>query len=153
MEGNAEIYYDQEKSGFASLYQRNLDFYKINLSKSETISLKRLDNYFQIANIEHVHLMKIDIEGHEIAAWKGMAHFLNLDFVDFIQFEYGGSNLDSHTSLLDIYSMLEKAGFIICKLMPKFLEPRSYRPNIDNFSYAKYVAVSNRVFDKMRIVK
>ncbi len=33
-------------------------------------------------------------------------------FLDFIQFEYGGANLDSHTSLLEFFDFLETRGFL-----------------------------------------
>ncbi|RLA72783.1 MAG: methyltransferase FkbM [Epsilonproteobacteria bacterium] len=139
------IYYDKEQSGLASLYQRNLDSYNLKLDKSEEITLRRLDNYIEEHNIEHIDFVKIDIEGHELKALEGFGKYLNGDFIDYIQFEYGGTNLDAHTSLMDIYKFLEERGFNIAKIMPKGIEIRNYTPYMDNFNYANYVAVSKRI--------
>jgi FkbM family methyltransferase len=148
--GDMEIYYDQQESPLASLYQRNLSAIGMSLSQSETIQTTRLDAYIRGKEITHIHLLKIDIEGHEIAAFEGIGDYLSGDFVDFIQFEYGGANLDSKSSLMDFYAMLEKREFVIGKLMPRGVELRAYEPWMDNFQYANYVAISRRVVEKLR---
>lgn len=139
------IYYDQEKSGLASLYKRKLDHYNIFLDQTETISLSTLEIYIEDNNIEHIDLIKIDVEGNELKVLEGMKKYLNNNFVDFIQFEYGGTNLDSHTSLADFYGLLEGRGFRIAKIMPTSLEYKVYKPEMDSFKYANYVAVSDKV--------
>ena len=142
----AEIFYDEEQSGLASLYQRNLDSYNIQLNHSENISLKRMDEYIISNNIQHIDFIKIDIEGHELNAFNGFGSYLNSDFVDYIQFEYGGANLDSHSSLMEIYKFFEERGFSIAKMMPNGLEVRKYTPFMDNFVYSNYVAITKRLF-------
>ena len=141
----ATIFYDKEKSGLASLYQRNLDSYGLELNQSEEIKLRRLDKYIEEKNIEHIDFVKIDIEGHELKAFEGFGKYLDGDFIDYIQFEYGGANLDSHTSLMEIYKFLEDRGFSIAKVMPNGLEVREYKPYMDNFNYSNYVAFSNKI--------
>lgn len=146
-DGEAVIFYDKEKSGLASLYQRNLDAYGLELNQSESVKLKRLDGYIENNNISHIDFIKIDIEGHELKAFKGFSKYLNGNFIDYIQFEYGGANLDSHTSLMELYKFLEERGFRVAKVMPDGLEIRKYSPFMDNFNYANYVAISNKVVD------
>ncbi|MBK2340595.1 FkbM family methyltransferase [Francisella philomiragia] len=143
--GEAVIFYDREQSGLASLYKRNLGAYGIELNQSETIRLKRLEEYIEERNISHIDFIKIDIEGHELKAFEGFGRYLDGEFVDYIQFEYGGSNLDSHTSLLELYSFLDTKGFKVAKIMPKGLELRNYSPFMENFNYANYVAISKRI--------
>ncbi|NOR69040.1 MAG: FkbM family methyltransferase [Methylomarinum sp.] len=145
VEGVSKIYYDKEQSGLASLYQRNLNSYNIKLDKVENIQLRRLDNYIKEVGIKHIDFIKIDIEGHELSAFKGFGQYLNADFISFIQFEYGGANLDSHTSLMELYELLEGCGFVICKIMPKGLDIRTYSPFMENFNYSNYVAISKKV--------
>ncbi len=140
--GKATIYYDKETSGLASLYQRNLKSYNIELSQQETIKLLRLEDYINENSIRHINLLKIDIEGHEMSAFRGLGEFLNPKFIDAIQFEYGGANLDSHTSLMEIASLLTSSGFTLYKIMPNYLEKRKYEPRMENFQYANYVALS-----------
>lgn len=141
----ATIYKNEDKSALTSLYKRNLDFYKMKMNLEEKIELKRADGYIQSKNIKHINLLKIDIEGHELSALAGFGSYLTSDFIDLIQFEYGGANLDSHTSLLDFYNLLLPLGFKIAKIMPNYLELREYNPRFDNFVYANYVAISDRL--------
>lgn len=142
------IYKNNDKSGLTSLYKRNLDFYNLKMNIEESVELKRADNYIKFNNIKHINLLKIDVEGHELETLSGFGEYLNSDFIDFIQFEYGGANLDSHTSLLDFYSLLLPLGFKIAKVMPKHLELRDYDPRSDNFVYSNYVAVSNKILNQ-----
>lgn len=143
----AIIYYDKEQSGLASLYQRNLDRYNLELNQTENIKLKRLDEYIEKNNIEHIDFIKIDIEGHELKAFEGFGKYLNSDFIDCIQFEYGGANLDSHTSLMELYKLLTDNGFKVSKIKPKGLEVRDYQPYMENFNYANYVALSRKMIE------
>jgi len=145
------IYYDKENSGLASLYKRNLKSYNIQLNQSEMIVLKRLEDYINERKIPRIDFLKIDIEGHELFAFKGFGKYLSSKFITIIQFEYGGANLDSHTCLMEIYELLEKRGFEIFKIMPKYIEKRKYYPYMDNFFYSNYVAISKEfIIDRIK---
>lgn len=148
--GTTQIFYDQQGSGLASLYKRDLKVYNIELNLTETIETIRLDEYIDEHNIKHISFIKIDIEGHELEALRGMGKCLNSSFIDFIQFEYGGANLDSGTSLNKLFEILELSGFIIAKIMPKGLEIRQYQPFMENFFYSNYVAISNQIVRKIQ---
>jgi len=147
--GRREIFYDKAQSGLASLHKRDLRAYSIALDQSELIKTIRLDEYINRQKITHVGFIKMDIEGHEMLALQGMGPYLHADFVDFIQFEYGGANLDSHTSLMELYGLLESRGFVLAKIMPKGLQIRSYEPWMDNFAYANYVAIAKETYQKL----
>ena len=139
------IFYDRQKSGMASLYRRNLSPLGIDLSHTETIELRRLDQYIEAQKLSHIDFLKFDIEGHELSALRGMGALLNSDFVDVIQFEYGGANLDSHTSLLSLFEILEAGGLALFRIMPNYLMPCRYEFHMDNFQYANYVAMAPKV--------
>lgn len=143
--GKCLIYYDKEQSVLTSLYKRNLEYYNIELSKSEEIEPICATDYIEGKQIPHIDYLKVDVEGHELKALIGFGKYLSGDNIDFIQFEYGGTNLDSHTSLMELYALLESRGFKVAKMFPKGLQIRSYNPDMENFSYANYVAISNRL--------
>jgi FkbM family methyltransferase len=147
-ECEATIYSDSKGSGLTSLYQRNLDHYGISFNETETIKLKTLEAYIKRNNIEHINFLKIDIEGHELKAFQGLKKYLNGDFIDFIQFEYGGTSLDAKISLLDMYMLFKKNGFLIGKIMKNGVEIREYEAFMDNFLYANYIVVSNKIYSK-----
>lgn len=141
----AELYYDAERSGFASLYKRDLSSAHAVMNKQETITLRRLDEYIERHNIQQIDLLKIDIEGHELAAFRGLGKYLRADFIRAIQFEYGGANLDSGTTLRQQYQLLTDAGFQLFKIMKHGIERRAYQLSMENYQYANYVALSPAV--------
>jgi FkbM family methyltransferase len=149
-ETTADIYYDAEKSGFASLYNRDLTSINVQMNMKEKITLVRLDDYIAKNNIAHIDFMKIDIEGHEVSAFTGMGKYLNGDFIKAIQFEYGGVNLDSKTTLREIYTLLEGSGFVIGKIMSNGIEIRPYSVQMENYQYANYVALSRKHFPSVQ---
>jgi hypothetical protein len=109
---------------------------------TEEISLKTGIDYVTGHAIEKIHLLKVDVEGHELDVFGGFGDFLHPDRIDYIQFEYGGANLDSHTSLLELHNYLSAKGFILCKMKRNKLEIQSYDPRLENFMYQNWVAVS-----------
>ena len=139
------LFKDTDQSGFASVYKRDLDYYQIDMNMSETIQLKNGSDYIEENKISKIDFIKIDVEGHEMKVFSGLGDYLHPDKIDFIQFEYGGANLDSHTSLLQIHSLLTKKGFVLCKMMRSSLEIRSYHPRLENFMYQNWVAVSPKI--------
>jgi len=49
---------------------------------------------------------------------------------------------------MEIYKFLNDRDFKIAKVMSSGLEIREYQPFMDNFQYANYVAISNRMIAK-----
>lgn len=142
------IYFNEEGSGLASLYKRDLKFYKLNMDDSESIFVKRLDEYIVSHNIEKINLLKIDVEGNELNVLNSLGDFLNNNLIDFIQFEYGGSNIDSRTNLLDFFRLLEGKNFVLCRILKSGnLEIRSYDPILENFVSQNWVAVSSNFLE------
>jgi FkbM family methyltransferase len=139
------LYKDSDQSGLASVYKRDLKHHNIEMNISEEIQLETGISYIEKNKIINVNLMKIDVEGHELSVFAGFGDFLHSDNIDFIQFEYGGANLDSHSSLLELHNFLSERGFILCKIMRNSLEIRPYHTRLENFMYQNWVAVSSRV--------
>jgi FkbM family methyltransferase len=55
----------------ASLYDRQLDYFGIDYSKSETVKLSTLDDYCEKNSIDRIDFLKMDVEGHELKVLKG----------------------------------------------------------------------------------
>jgi len=108
----------------------------------EHVRVIRLEDYVRDAGIVRIDLVKLDVEGAELAALRGLGEWLNPNRVSLIQFEYGGTTLDARTSLREIAALLESRGFCLAKLFPHALELRSFRPWMDHFTYANYFALS-----------
>jgi len=108
------------------------------------VPMMRLEDYLGEHSIETVHLLKLDVEGFEMAALQGLGDKLNPDLLHFIQFEYGGATLEAGTSLLELYRLLSKAGYLVAKLFPHALEVRAYNPGMEHYAYSNFVALSPR---------
>lgn len=143
--GETQIYFDSPGSGLSSLYRRRLDEYSKQMSMTETVRTIRLDAYIDAKNISHIDFVKLDVEGHELFALKGFGRKLAADFVDLVQFEYGGANIDSGTTLAQLYALFQEKGFVVGKIMRSGVELRPYQSWMENFQYANYVAISKRI--------
>jgi len=102
----------------------------------------RLDDYCDSASLRQVNLLKLDIEGSELLALKGLGKYLNPDIISTVQFEYGGTTLDAGATLRDLYDLLTSMGYVLAKLLPDALEIRSYSAWMEHYDYANYVAMS-----------
>ena len=74
------------------------------------------DGFCREAGIDHIDLLKIDVEGAEHFVLDGFKEMLSQGKVDVIQFEYGMVSLYSGFFLKDMYALLEPYGFAIGKL-------------------------------------
>lgn len=71
------------------------------------------DHYCAEHGIQHIHLLKIDVEGYDLHALKGFDRMLSQANVDVIQFEYNIKCSETHSMLGDFYAYLEEKGYIL----------------------------------------
>lgn len=103
---NRFLYSDEEKSGLASIYNRRLDHLKIKFNRKEKIKLITIDDYCKKNNIKRISFLKIDAEGNEYRILQGASNMIKSRKIDYIQFEFGGCNIDSKTFIQDFYYLL-----------------------------------------------
>jgi FkbM family methyltransferase len=108
------------------------------------VPLLRLEDYIKAHGLGPIDMLKLDIEGMELAALRGLGECLRPDIIDAIQFEYGGATLDAGVTLRNFYQLLEPHGYILAKLFPHALERRDYADWMEHFTYANYVALAPR---------
>jgi FkbM family methyltransferase len=104
---NIILYSDAENSGLASVYQRKLDHFQIEMNRKESIEIQTIDSFCSQKDITHIHFLKIDVEGHELKVLEGAKKMIQLGKIDFIQFEFGGCNIDSRTYFQDFFYLLK----------------------------------------------
>lgn len=99
-------------------------------------------DYCREQNIERVHLLKIDVEGHEMRVLKGFDDMLAKGGIPCIQFEYGPTWLPPRFQLRDAYELLVPKGYTIGRVFPqgvKFMDYSMLRD--EHFRIGNYVAV------------
>lgn len=143
--GQRSIFLDTPSSSMASVYKRASSS-GVDFKIQEQIMISTGDSYINKNKVSHIDLLKIDVEGHELEVLKGLGQYLNNQMIDFIQFEYGGANLDSRTSLSDFYDLLLPRGYIIAKIMPQGPIIRNYSSAQESFIYSNYLAISKMAF-------
>lgn len=138
-----ELYYGEAGDEGASLTKRNLAHYGINFDRSETIHLTTLDDYCRSHGIGHIHLLKLDIEGHELDALSGARNMITERRIDIILFEFGGCNIDTCRFFRDYWHFFENTPMEIFRTTPSgyLVRIEKYREELEQFCYSNFVAI------------
>ena len=137
---NTTLYTNSDESGLASVYRRRLEHFNIDMNQSEEIELETVDAFCKKNKIKRVHLLKLDVEGHEKKILEGTSIMLNSGDIDFIQFEFGGCNIDSRTYFQDFFYLL-KDNYRIFRILQDGLYPvDQYKEKYETFITTNYLA-------------
>ncbi|MDE0863623.1 MAG: FkbM family methyltransferase [Rubripirellula sp.] len=140
--GNLQLYDSSSHNGtsHASLYP------EATSSQSNTtaieIDIDSLDRIALANEIDHIHFLKIDTEGHELEVIKGAQSLIANDAISVLQIEFGSLNLHSRIYFNDIRMLLP--GFHFFRLLPKSLVPiQVSRPvKSEIFEFQNIIAVA-----------
>ena len=128
-------------SGCQSLYQRRLEHFGETMRPGETVALETLDRFCERERIDRIDFLKLDIEGHELAALRGASSLLRAGKIDWIQFEFGGCNIDSRTYFQDFFYMLRER-YDLYRIIREGLYPiKSYRERHEIFLTTNFLAM------------
>jgi FkbM family methyltransferase len=103
---NTELYY---YPAYQSFYDRVNSCRISDASNKIKLIIKKASEYCIEKNISNIDFLKIDTEGFELNVLKGFED--ELQKVNIIQFEYGGTYLDNNTKLIDVITYLKNKGF------------------------------------------
>ncbi len=135
------LYSDHDDSGIASVYNRNLQHLNLQLSNTEEIEIKTVDSFCASNDIKHLHYLKIDVEGHELKVLEGAAQMLAADAIDYIQFEFGGTQIDSRTFFRDFFYLLKEKYVIHRIVKDGIVAINEYSEALEVFSLVNYLAI------------
>ena len=141
--GKAVLYYDSVGSALASLTKRKLDHFSIDFSKAEKVEINTIDNYCSENAIKHIHLLKIDIEGHELDALAGVRRMFDNKSIEIVTFEFGGCNIDTRTFFQDFWYFFIGINMKIFRITPSgYLYPiESYKEIYEQFRTTNFIAM------------
>lgn len=137
------IHYDTEGSTWASIDNTDYGRHQKNLAISEEIQLKRIDDFCSKKNIPHIHLLKIDVEGHEIDVLEGAEEMLESNKIDVIQFEFGLASLYSKQRLMDFFKILPN--YTIYRITQDGFRKITYHEAYEIYLTTNYIAVNNQI--------
>jgi FkbM family methyltransferase len=107
----------------------------------ETVRLRPLDIVLGDLGISHIDLLKLDVEGHELAVLRGASQLLDAGQVGAIQFEFGGCAVDSRVYLRDFFELLGDR-YAIHRVVRDGVHPVEYSELHEVFTTTNYLAVA-----------
>lgn len=139
--GTTDFFVYGQDSTLNSAHDRGVA--ELNKPEVETVTIETVDHFCASNGIAVIDFLKIDTEGHEFAVLKGAAEFLKNHQIKMIQFEYGGTYIDSRVILKDVYGYLKQFGYEIYKIFPNHLELiPEYSQALENFQYSNFIAAA-----------
>ena len=136
------LFKDAEVTVLASLTRRQLDHIGITMEAAEMVEVRTLDSVVDEHAIASIDLLKIDVEGHELQVLNGARRTLERGIIRLVQFEFGGCNLDTHTTLRQFYTFFQQFGFEIMLVQPSGrLQPiKAYDEFYEHYRTTNFVA-------------
>ena len=143
-----------EKPGHADLHidpspKMNSIVNRLGLEGGESVSVPvtTLDNYCHENSIDHIDLLKLDIEGYEFNALQGTRDLLSRRAVSIVQFEFGAFSAANRVLLSDIAGLLHDYdifrivgdGLVPVSMAPEKVAPRSYLEPVTGGNYAAFL--------------
>jgi hypothetical protein len=111
----------------------------MDFSFTENVEVTTLDLFCESVAISPIAI-KIDVEGHELDVLAGATNVLA--GVKVIQFEFGGTDIDTRTFFQDFFYLLVPLGFRLWRHSPRGLIPvTEYSERLEIFFYTNYFAI------------
>lgn len=123
-DGDAVLRTSEPGASIASLEPLGQPVRAFDEKFSETVRTTTIDAYCERSGIGEIHLLKMDIEGHELATLRGARRMLDERKIRYVQFEFGENNISARTYLRDFVSLLD--GFRFYRIVPGGPVPFEY---------------------------
>jgi FkbM family methyltransferase len=108
---------------------------------TEVVATTTLDGYAQDARLNHITLVKIDTEGHDLSVLHGARGLFARRRILIAQFEYNHRWIYSRSFLRDAFEFLEPLGYQLGKLTPRGIEfYPGWDADLETFVEGNYVA-------------
>ena len=140
-----DFYVPTGPSGWMTLHQRGDSFSQGREFQKRQVRVVRIDAQLEQREIERVDYMKMDVEGHEIFALRGLGRYIEERRILAFSFEFGSANVNSRTFFRDFWEMLDPLGYEISRIAPGGVRVpiRSYYETLEFFRGAtNYLATA-----------
>lgn len=139
--GEVDLYADTDASTSASILPQDRSHWDqpAEFSARETIRLTTIDAFCQEHGIDRIDLLKLDIEGAELAALRGAGRMLAERRIGLVQFEWGLPALSARVQLRDFYELLD--GWDIHRIVPDGTVPLRWHERWEIAWTTNYLAV------------
>ena len=135
------LHADALGSGMASVHPRRLAHFGRALDTEERATFRRLDDVCRGLDVDRIDLLKLDVEGHELAVLRGAGPMLTSGAIGMIQWEMGGCNLDSRTTFQDFWYALAPHYDLFRVVADGLVPVPAYREQDEIFICSNFVAI------------
>ena len=109
-----------------------------------------IDRYCVENSIEHIDLLKVDTEGHDLRVIEGALQNLRSGRVGLLQFEYNHRWIYSRTFLRDVFELARGTPYRIAKVCSNALEIYvEWHPELERFFETNFALVHERLIDEL----
>lgn len=117
----------------------------LEVCRQDTVTVETIDRFCAARSVKNIELLKIDVEGHELAVLQGAEGMLNSGRIRFIQFEFGPANIYSRTYFYDFWQVLSDK-YAIHRIVPRGIIPiNQYREQNEVFLTSNFRAIKKDV--------
>lgn len=144
--GEFDLFSNEDGSGLASLSKRRLDHHGLDFELRERVQIRTLDAYCSERGIDHIDLLKLDVEGHELDVLNGGERMFSEGRVKLVMFEFGGCNIDSRTFFRDFYHFFAAHGMSsIFRILPTgdLQAIKKYTETLEQFSTTNFLVLKD----------
>jgi FkbM family methyltransferase len=120
---------------------------------SKTVRVTTGDVYVRQHGMEHIDLLKLDVEGVEPQVLDGFRDCFARNAITIVQFEYGAANLRVRYLLEDFYRFFEERGFVVGKIYPEGIAFKPYEPEDEDFRGPNFLAVRSERADLVEALR
>lgn len=145
--GSLTIQEYKDKPELASLHA---DYSDDSAVTNVAIEARTGDEEMAKLELVHIHLLKVDTEGHDHAVLAGYQSAIDTGRIDVIQFEYNYTTLIAAKSLKMFFDLLSD-NYLMCRLLPNGLEACAYHPVLDDFTQANWIAICKDILDEAAV--
>lgn len=135
--GAALLYFDGAEADLtASLHRRDLSYQgQAHGSNCVPVEKVTLERYIEQGLGPIIDVLKIDVEGHELAVLRGAGDYLDPTYIHRIQFEFNSCALDSRVFFKDFWDLLTARNYRLFKMEPDGLHViDAYKPTLEDFA-------------------
>lgn len=108
--------------------------YNTEIKKCYTV-----DIFCESATVEHIDLLKIDVEGAELDVLKGTRQMLADKKISFLQVEYGGTYPDAGITGLQVIQYLNELGYNVYELEDEKLALITPENFVEDYRYTNFL--------------
>lgn len=118
VDGEATLYAPKKAAVVASLHKREDSRWTGMHFDEIQVPVRTLTSIAKEHGLDFIDFVKMDIEGHELAALKGAQDLMRKKKIGALSFEFGPGNVNSRTMFIDFYELLSDNGFDVFRILP-----------------------------------